>query len=238
MNEQELEIQVEETPEVQPTPEQIAAQRVQSAQELNFRELRKKNEETERRLKAAEQLLEEERMRSRYQQPPAPKEHSLDDDDIADVGYVKRELAKVQAELRAERERQESERQQYQQQAAINRIASAYPDYQEILSDRNMELLRTLEPELYETIEAMPDVYKKGVAAIKAVKAFGVVGQDKYAKEKEAIQKQSARPKSANSINTSPSNSALNQAHAFTGVMDDSERQRVYDEAVRRSRGM
>ena len=87
------------------------------------------------------------------------------------------------------------------------------------------------------SIESMPDMYAKGVAAIDAVKAYGVVGHDKYKAEKDAIRQQASKPKAVNAINASPSNSALNQAHNFSGVMDDSERQRVYLEAVRRSRG-
>ncbi len=218
---------------------EVAAQALQTKQELNFREMREKNKQLERERDAALRLMEEEKLRNKYASQPQQEyqEQQLADDDIPDVGYVKKQLAKVQQELAAERERQAADRQKYEQQNAITRLAAEYPDYADLLADRNIELLRSLEPELMASIDGMTDTYARGKAAIKAAKAFGVASHDPYKNQKAAIQQQASKPKAVNALNPSSSNSALNQAHNFSGVMDDAERQRVYLEAVRRSRG-
>jgi predicted transcriptional regulator len=221
----------------QPSAEQIAAQQKQEKQENNFRELRKKNEQLERENKAALQYIEEQKLREKYAQQPQVQEHELSDDDIPDVGYVKRKLAKVQAELVEERKRQDDIRRQYEISTAESKLASQFPEYKELLADKNIELLRTIKPQLMNSIDNIPDIYDRAVAAMDAVKAFGIVGHDQYAAEKAAFKATATKPKPINALNPSQSNSALNNAHNFTNVMSDDERKRVYEEAVRRSRG-
>ncbi len=214
--------------EVQAASEQ---QIVQDRQERNFRELREKQKQLEReRDEANRRALYAEALLSKNNQPQHTPEPSLADDDIPEWGQVRKEIDKIQQQLADERKKVELSN-------AELRLASMYPDYRELLSDKNIDLLRTIEPELMSSIDSNPDMYSKAVAAIKAVKTFGIQNRDEYGAKKEAIKQQAAKPKSINSLSPSASNSPLNQAHNFTGSMDDAERQRVYEEAVRRSRG-
>lgn len=210
------------------------AKEVQDAQERNFKAMR----EAQKRL---ERERDEERKRNAELQAminrqyagnqPQQQQQELADDDIAEVGYVKRELSKVQQALAEERQRAAIQR-------AELKLATRFPDYQEVLCDDNIEKLRMMEPEVMASIESNGDPYSKAVAAIKAMKSYGIHKGENISYERQKALANVNKPKTSAAYQPATSQSPLAQAHNFTGGrMSEAERRSIEMEARRRARG-
>lgn len=180
-------------PETNPqeTPVQVEASQ-SSEQERNWRDIRRRNAELEKKLKMQEEMLQAVIPRMAQQPPPPQVVDELDnvsDDDYIPAGKVKKLIKK--AEERADKIAHDAvnkvlhEREKSQ---FAEKLRSKYNDFDDVVNPETIELLEQQEPELAKSIAASGDPYSMGLQSYKLIKSMGIaekVPQNRRTKEVE-----------------------------------------------------
>lgn len=179
-------------------------QRKRNDAEYNWAEMRRKMQEKDQQI---------EELRHQFSQmsekKPSPEEEDnlsgLAEDDILTVAQA-RKLSQKMARNEAVKLIKEREAETVEE-----RVQLKYPDYSEIVSKENIELLKQTEPELAESLYHMPDPYSQAVAAYKLLKKTSVKN-DAPSLEKRKAMENSQKPVSVNAVTKQ---SAIGNAHLF-----------------------
>lgn len=182
------------------SPQAEAQEKEISDKEINFQKLREKAERLER---------ENEELR-KYTSSPKPQAQEpeedlgIDDDDIPD-GRVVKKLFNAYRNL---------EKQYKADKIATipDKLKAKFPDFEQVVSKKNVEKLEQTEPEIFASITAGEDLYAKGVSAYKTLKALGIAKDDPYVAQKQQVQENHSRPVSAQAIK---GQGALSEANIF-----------------------
>lgn len=210
--------QIQQEEVVQPQEENQAPEAPQaqeSDKEVNFRKLREAKEQLERENR---ELREWASRTQRQESKPQEEELGVEDDDIVEGRVVKR----LYNELRDLKKFKQS----YEQEKVDSipeRLKTKFSDFDQVVSQENIEKLKLAEPELYSALTAGSDLYAKGVSAYKTLKALGYVKEDPYKADKERIAQNQGKPVSAQAIR---GQSALSDANVFAqGLTPDLKKQ-------------
>lgn len=185
---------------------QAFAKKSQDDQDRNWKEARRKMQELEAKVREQDELIK------RQTAPKAEEDElsKLGDDDIITYGQHKKATAKLAKEIAAQVIKEHSAA------TVEERLQYKYPDFNQVVNNETIELLKQNEPELAESLSYYPDPYKQAVAAYKLLKKAGytegeVVGNTSI-KEKERATKNSQKPVSVNAVTKQ---SAIGNAHMF-----------------------
>lgn len=188
------------------------------SQEASQAEQKKRNDaeynwaEMRRQMKEKDQQIEELRNKFSKFDSKGPKAEEDDElaklaeDDILTVAQA-RKLATKMARSVAEdvvKQREAS--------TVEERVNLKFPDYSEVVSRENIELLKQTEPELAQSLYHMPDPYSQAVAAYKLLKKIAEKKEVPNALERKKVAENSQKPVSVNSVTKS---SAIGNAHMF-----------------------
>lgn len=195
----------ESQPVYEDRQESVEDHRKRNDVEYNWAEARREMQELKRQVRERDEIL------NRFQQHMAPEPEvdeldSLSDDDI---------LTKSQAKKLATRmAREEAERLYKERDASTagDRIKSRFPDFDEIVTQENVEFLKKQKPELALSLSHNPDPYAQAVAVYDALKMIGVSGRKEPPVEREKALKNAQKPLSVNAITQ---NSAIGNVHMF-----------------------
>lgn len=196
----------------QPAQEAVQDKPKESAEEIrhrndveyNWAEARRKMQELERQNRELADKV------TQIQQPKqVVEEDELDklaDDDIITKGHAKKLAAKMAQQI--------AEQVVKQREASTidERLSVKFPDFAQVVSKENIELLKEQEPELALTLYHNPDPYGQGVAAYKLLKKLGIGGDVPKNEEKEKALKNAQKPVSVNAVTKQ---SAIGNAHLF-----------------------
>jgi len=161
------------------TPQETA----ESSKEINFRLLRERAERAERRL----QELETQR---------APQSQEDDDFDVDDEGLVEgKQLKKYAREAKIDFKQTKQQLEALNSAYAEMRLKAKYPDFDQVVTPENVKKLSEVDPVLYRSMMANPDLYEKGEAACKLIKSF--VMAEKYPEQDKRLQDNRAKPRAA-----------------------------------------
>lgn len=202
--------------EVSQTQESQQLAQERSDKEKNFVRLRETKEQLEREnreLKAA--------MESRSAPPQQEKEDDfgIDDDDLVEGKVVK----KLYQEIKSLQNTYEQEK-----LASIpDRLRSKFSDFESVVSPENIEKLKESEPELYSSIVSGKDLYGKGVAAYKTLKALGIYQDQSFNDQKKAVQQNASRPLSTQAVK---GQGALAEANIFAKGLTPELRKQLQQE--------
>lgn len=210
------EIQQEEVVHSQENQSHSPEESSMSDKEKNFIKLRETKEQLERENKELKKYYQE--YAKAKASPQEDEDLSIDDDDIVEGKVVKR-LYKELKELKKFRSSYEEEK-----VASIpSRLKNKFEDFDQVVTQENIEKLKNSEPELYVSITSGSDLYAKGVSAYKTLKALGFVKEDHFLAKKEQVQANQSRPLSAQSIKGQGS---LSDANIFAkGLTPELKRQ-------------
>ncbi len=216
-----------EVPEVAPPVEtQVnevndVAQAKQEADERNWKAMRIKNAELEKRLKQFEEMQMEFMKAQLSNSSNAKKEvdefESISDDEFIPKGKV-RELAKKQAQKYAEqiaKEEIEKALRKQQDSQFLDRLNRQYQDFSEIVNPETLSLLEEKEPELAQTIADLKDPYKIGMQSYKYIKAMGIAQVRRQKEIEKAIEKSEKMVQSPMAFDKRP----IAQAFQLTDAM-------------------
>lgn len=192
-----------------------------SDQEYNWAETRRKMQELERKAHDQEELIA--RMQQQQAQPIEEDDLAkLSDDDIVTAKQA-RALAQRMARQVAEdaiREREAS--------TVDERLKNRFPDYENVVTRENIDLLKTQDPELAQSLYALAhDPYAQAVAAYKLLKRTGIGDMAKNQPSKAKALENSKKPVSVQSVTKS---SAIGEVHKFENGLTPELRKQLYKE--------
>lgn len=191
------------------TQEQEVERRAQElAQERNFKQLREQNEEYARRLQETERRARE--LEEKFS--TKTEDSQPNDDDFADVKYVKRS-----------RQEQDDRMRSLEQQLVEYAIKAECPDFYSVVTKENVEILVKEYPDLAAVINNTQDYKAKAVSTYTLIKKFGL---HNIKTESDKIQKNAMKPKVSNTI--AKSETDLTNAHAFEQGLEDAEKAARY----------
>lgn len=221
--------QVEETPEVQETD-----------QEMNFRKLRESNEQLQRERDEERLAREKDRQmmmaiqqelldRGGSAKAPTPEPEVDEFAGIAEDEWLTKAQSKKLAEkvaLDAARKAVEEDRAKRHVEEAPNRIKTRFQDFDAVVTEENVKQLRALEPDVAQALSLIGDEEAKAVAAYKYIKAFVPQAAETTA-AKQRIQENANQPKSLSSTGgTSP----LSKAGSFEQGLTPSLKKQLFAE--------
>lgn len=138
--------------------------------------------------------------------PPVEEDYGIKDEDIVEGRHVK--------DLKKQLRNLESYIKQKEVSTLDERLVLKHPDFAEVVTKENIELLKQTEPELAETLRHTPDPYQQGVAAYKLLKKMGIGQQATIpSRENQKATANSQKPVSVNAV--ARGNSAIGNAHLF-----------------------
>lgn len=107
------------------------------------------------------------------------------------------------------------------------RVQLKFPDYAEIVSKENIELLKQTEPELAQSLYYMPDPYQQAVAAYKLLKKIAAKNETGNSLERKKAMENSKKPVSVNAVTKQ---SAIGDAHLFENGLSKEAKARYWKE--------
>jgi len=195
--------------------------------EHNWTEARRKMQELDRQIRERDDYI------SKLHQQHTPKQSTpevdeldrLGDDDIITKAVAKKIAMKMakEAAIEAIREREA--------ETVEDRIKSKYPDFDDIVTQENIDFLKQKKPALASSLAHNPDPYAQAEALYDTLKMMGVNVGSQVAKttlaDKERAIKNSQKPQSVNAV---AKQSALGNAHMFENGLTPELKKQLYKE--------
>ena len=179
--------------------------------EDNFAELRKAREAAERKAEKLEReremLMEQllsQKPKASKREPEDEYDFNLADDDLSTGKDMRHVYAKTKAlELKLKNMQEEA------------RIRAKYPDLDQVVTDENIYLLRTQEPEIANSLNMAPDSWDKLAAVYTMIKKTGIHKVHNYDSQKIQAATNASKPKPLASIAPQTADTPLSRANAF-----------------------
>ncbi len=202
----------------------------EEADERNFRAMRLKNADLEKRLKSYEDMQMQ--LMQAQLANAAPKVvdefDSIGANEFIPKGQVERLVEKKAQKYAEEIAKKEVERHLKQQNDSqfMDRLNRQYSDFYEVVNPETLSLLEEKDPELAQMIADTKDPYKIGMQSYKYIKALGLVQKAPEARREKEIEK--AIEKSEKSIQSPAAFDKRPIAQAFK--MTDAMKKDLYRE--------
>jgi hypothetical protein len=197
----------------------------ETPQQMNFRMIKERAERAERERDEAMKYAMS--FNQPKQQPQSdniePEEDYLsglgiDNDGLAEGKHLK----EILKEVRNLKKELHSYKAKATQDTVEVRIQTQYPDFNKVVSQDNLQSLRSMNPDLADMILSTPDVYKQAKLAYDMVKQYGIYKDQSYEQEKVVAQKNSSKPRPLASVSPQHGESPLTKANAFAnGLTSD-----------------
>lgn len=182
------------TPETSPEEIDNSSQpQVEDRQDRNWREMRRKNAELERKAQQQEELIAtliHQQKIVPLNQPQADELDSIPDEDYIPKGSVKKLLKKEREEFRKEA-REEAQRILAEQERANfhANLCKKFPDFDDVVNPETLELLEQQDPDLAATIVELKDPYKMGLQTYKYIKSMGLAAKAPAQRRNKEVEK-------------------------------------------------
>ncbi len=220
---------------VQPTEQQEEVQSqeqapVEDKTASNMRRLREKSERMERERDDMYRRLQE--SESKYAQPKSSDEDddiNLEPDALAEGKHLRKVMQKIK--------KLEDENRQHRQRTAVDiteaRLKSQYGDFDRVVTKENIESLRDEFPEIAESINSNPDLYKRAVSAYTIIKKMGIHQEsEQFEGEKAMVKKNAAKPRPMASLSPQHGDSPLSKANAFADGLTKELKAQLHKEMI------
>jgi predicted RNase H-like nuclease (RuvC/YqgF family) len=212
-NQHEEAVQPQET---HSTPEVEAQSKELSDKERNFIRLRETKEHLEKENRELKNAIQRQALPTGE---PKDEDIGISDDDLVEGKHYK----KLHREIENLKKSYEQER----LSTIPERLKNKFSDFDQVVTQENIEKLKISEPEVYASITSGSDLYAKGVSAYKTLKALGIVEDDLYSAKKEQVQRNSERPISAQAVR---GQGALSEANIFAKGLTPELRKQLQQE--------
>lgn len=195
--------------------------------DYNWSEARRKMEALERR---NEELGNEIQRLSQKNAPVEDDLSKLSDDDILTVAQHKKLTAKIAKQVAEEVTRQSVA------STMDERLMMKYPDFDQVVTPENIELLKQSEPELALSLHSLQhDPYAQAVAAYKLMKKTVASPKNtNLVNEKKRAQDNVQKPVSVQAVTKQ---SAIGQAHAFENGLTPELKKQLWSEMQQAMKG-
>ena len=226
------EVEEDDQPEAQAAPRQK-----ESNANKRIRQLKESQKKAERERDEMMQMMQMQMMQMQQQQAKQPEPEpeyeepdlDLDDDGLAENRHIKamhRDMKELRKQLKHQQE--EAQRIQFQTQNAMveTRIKTTFPDFDEVVSSKNIEKLKELHPDVAQTLYSTADLYSKASSAYKFIKQLGIHRPKEVENDRLRAIKNASKPRPIASIGGAShgktSDSPLTRVNGFANI-DSSE---------------
>ena len=206
-------------------------------QERNWKALRQKADEAERRAQEYERQLSEynsllrDVVSGKSQQQP--QEEEFDESDIPTFGQTKKAIRTEAEKIAREIVRQTLE--EKEEFEAPKKLKSEIADFDEVVTKENVDYLIKNEPELATILKNTKSQYLQGKVAYKFIKSLGLHNKDSVESMKKDAERNMAKPMSPNAVGNRNSVGAANMfAHGLTPDLKKQLYQEMLASAKRR----
>lgn len=181
--------------------------------EYNFARLREEQEQLKRERDEYARKLKE------YEESKKAAQEEEDDDDDDPYSKKLKQLERQVKEFQTATAAQNTEL----------KLKSEYPDFYNVVNEKNIAALRKEYPELASTIQSSGDLYTKAVSAYTAIKKFGIVTDQNSTKQ---VNNNTTKPRPTSSISPQESGSPLTQANAFANGLTSDLKKQLFQEML------
>lgn len=172
-----------------------AARAKQEADERNWKAMRIKNAELEKRLKEREEMLD--KMLHAQLSNSTPQKQEVDEfDAIGAEEFIPKGKVEKLVEKKAQKYAQEIAKKEVEtyfkkqnDSQFLDRLNRQYSDFSEVVNPETLSILEEKEPELAATISDLKDPYKIGVQSYKYIKAMGLSQSAKEVRREKEVNK-------------------------------------------------
>lgn len=208
-----------ETPFEQPAAQEPKVEEAQAKNndiEDNMRNMRLAREKAEReRDELAARMREIELAQQKPVPPQEEQDFEVGDDDFVEGKHLSAALKKVkrleEIAVKAEKERHR----QINEQKIHNELVSKFSDFNEVVTDKTVKLLREMDPVLAQALHENPDLKSRAVSVYSFIKQNSLHQQDKFVADKNRAQTNAAKPRPLTSVKPQQGESPLSMANAF-----------------------
>lgn len=194
---------VQESTSVEPSQnvEQQAenVQREETPKEINLRILRERAEAAERRAYELEMAIKHHAKSAEPEEED--DEFTINDDSFVEGKDVKKYFKTIKKELKNTRKQLEQFHQKTALEQAELRLKSQFSDFDNVVTQENIQKLAQTKPVSYRSIMANADIYDRGYIAYELLKSSGILNDNYQAIDKK-IEQNKGKPRS--SANVSP----------------------------------
>lgn len=203
----------EETQEVQ---EDIEPVKTETNKEYNLRLLRERAERAEReRDEMMRAMMSQQKPQQEIKQQDEDEfSLQIDDESLVEGKHVK-ELAKQVVALKKMLKQSEQQFKKTDQQTLEMRLQTQFPDFNQVVTHENLVQLRSINPDLADSILSNQDQFKQAKLAYEMVKQMGIYKGQEFEHDRSLAQKNAAKPRPLTSISPTKSDSPLSKANAF-----------------------
>ena len=210
------------------TPVQTQVSQTQESQtqvrdrEYNFRVMRERAEQAERRAQELERSIQQ-------QQRPEPEE-SYDPDSFIEGKTFSKHVSSVK-EMRKKQEELEKEIASFKATTSEAQLRMKYNDFDRIVNEESMQRLAAEKPFLFKGLLLNKDVRDFGEAAYDLIKTY--VQPTKYEAQDKRIEENKAKPKSSSTISPQPTDSPLARVGDYDRrILSESQKDELYREMM------
>jgi len=198
---------------------------------IDWRKLRDKADKAERERDDAVRRLQE--SQGDNNRRTSPKQQQQLDDNRHDEEFVIGDDDLLEGKHFKSLEKKQSQRiAQLEAQVIESKIRSTYPDFDEVVNNETISMLKDADPELAESIASNRNLHSQAVTAYKSIKRYGFVENKKHNDiNKQAIAKNSNKPRTVTSIAPQQGDSPLSRANAFANGLTDELKEQRWKEA-------
>lgn len=162
------------------TSQQDAAveQNAQPQEGKHFANLRRKNDELQRKLQSQEEMLQLFLAQKTQQQSPQPVQEDVEvgDDEYVQGSKFKKAIQQaVENGKKAAREETKKLLEEQHKSQFLDRLKKRYNDFDDVVNPETLAILEEEDPDLASTIAATQDPYTIGLQSYKYIKALGLV---------------------------------------------------------------
>lgn len=197
----------------------------ESGQQMRFRDLREARDRAARERDDALRRLQEYESRASTSSPQSHDDEddlSLDADSLVEGKHLKTVNKKIK--------QLEKSLQHATNTAIENSLRAKFADFDAVVTQESVALLRDLHPEVAQVISASPDLYSKSVAAYNFIKNSGLTSPKNFDQERELAQRNVNKPRPLISTkNTSP----MAHVNEFAnGILTEEYKNQLYKQAL------
>lgn len=227
--EQESEQTIQQADQAQEVPPQSPSIEELVAQDKHFRafkEMREARERAEReRDELQRRMMEAERVRSQPQEDDLSELFKGNEDDLVEKKHLKKLYERLEKKL-------EAQYRSTSQTALEAQIRAQFPDFDSVVTQDSVARFSQEMPEMAQSLGAAPDGYNKAVSVYKMIKKMGFSQDSNLEHEKQRIQQNASRPKTATSISAQRTTSNLQHADAFSRGLTPELKKQLHQEMV------
>lgn len=201
----------------------------QSAEQEGIKQLREKYKKEKKEKEELLRYYQYHQYQAQHMQPVQPQqpkepEEEYDPDEPLTRAQFKREQQKFKKEM-------EEYKHQVQYSTEQTSLRQRYPDFDDVVTTENVEILRENYPEIATALYKSTDSFNTAASAYTLIKKLGITrGQDPNLMNNRSIDENMKKPRPTASIN--PSNDALSRAASYQGKFTQEDKKRAYEEMM------